>query len=77
LKGLWIYCQVCAKQINMKYPFRGSRWNEHAKVVSHLEAKSKQEHLKTGESSPLKQLSMMSFMAYGCSSSSSSPKALH
>jgi hypothetical protein len=27
LKGLWIYCQVCTKKINMKYPFRGSRWN--------------------------------------------------
>ena len=54
LKGLWIYCQVCAKKINMKHPSRGSRWNEHAKAVSHLEAKAKQEHQKAGESSPLK-----------------------
>jgi hypothetical protein len=50
LKGLWIYCQVCAKKINMKHPSRGSRWNEHAKAVSHLEAnKAKQEHQKAGE----------------------------
>ena len=75
LKGLWIYCQVCAKKINMKYPFRGSRWNEHAKAVSHLEAKAKQKHQKAGESSPLKQSSMMSFMAHGCTSSSSSPSS--
>ena len=53
MKGLWIYCQVCAKKINMKYPFRGSRWNEHAKAVSHLEAKAKEEHQEAGESSPL------------------------
>eukprot|EP00978_Attheya_sp_CCMP212_P002743 scaffold5622_cov70-Attheya_sp.AAC.1 len=26
----------------MKYAFRGSRWNEHGKAVSHLESKLKQ-----------------------------------
>jgi hypothetical protein len=44
LKGQWIYCQVCAKKINMKHPLRGSRWNEHAKAGFHLEVKAKQEH---------------------------------
>jgi hypothetical protein len=47
----------------MKYPFRGSRWNEHVKAVSHLDSKVKHEHFKTGDIAPLKQSSMMSFIS--------------
>jgi hypothetical protein len=36
---MWIYCQVCIWKVKMKYTFRGSRWNEHVKAVSHLDSR--------------------------------------
>ena len=33
-KILWIYCQVCTKEVNMRYAFKGSIWNEHILPVS-------------------------------------------
>ena len=61
--GSWIYFQVCTNKFKIKYSFRGLRWNNHGKAVSHMESKLKQEHSKSGETSPLKISAMMSFIS--------------
>ena len=63
LNCMCIFFQVCTKKVNMKYSFRVSIWNEHGKTVSRLESKLKQEHSKSGETEPLKQSSIISFIS--------------
>ena len=56
LNVMWIYSQVFTKKVNMEYSFRGSIWNDHGKAVSHMDSELKQEHSKSGEKLPLKNL---------------------
>ena len=60
-KSIWIYCQVCMKEVKMRYDFKVSIYNEHVLSDSHRDTEVTQENSKTGETSPLKQSSMMSF----------------
>ena len=51
------------KEVKMRYDFKVSIYNEHVLSDSHRDTEVKQEHSKTGETSPLKQSSMMSFIS--------------
>ena len=62
-KSIWIYCQVCMKEVKMRYDFKVSIYNEHVLSDSHRDTEVTQENSKTGETSPLKQSSMMSFIS--------------
>ena len=46
LNVMWIYCQFYTNKFKIKYSFRGSRWKDHGKSVSHMESKLKRKHSK-------------------------------